>query len=219
MLVVIAGAHGTVARHLTRQLVAGGDAVRGLIRNPGHAADLEADGAEPVVCDQESARAEDIAEAVRGADAAVFAAGAGPGSGPERKWTVDRDGAIKLLQAARDAGVRRYVIVSSVGAEAPPDGDDVFSVYLRAKAEADAAVATSDRDWTIVRPGRLTDDPGTGRAKLTTEPHRAEITREDTAGVLAAVLREPASARLIVYANGGEDSIGDALAALIGASS
>jgi len=218
MLVVIAGAHGAVARHLTRQLVAGGDAVRGLIRNPDHAADLEADGAEPVVCDLESARAQDIAEAVRGADAAVFAAGAGPGSGPERKWTVDRDGAIKLLQAARDAGVRRYVIVSSVGAEAPPDGDDVFSVYLRAKAEADAAVATSDRDWTIVRPGRLTDDPGTGRAKLTTEPHRAEINREDTAGVLAAVLREPASARLIVYANGGEDSIGDALAALIGAS-
>jgi nucleoside-diphosphate-sugar epimerase len=218
MLVVIAGAHGAVARHLTRQLVAGGDAVRGLIRNPDHAADLEADGAEPVVCDLESAAADEIAEAVRGADAAVFAAGAGPGSGAERKWTVDRDGAIKLLEAARDAGVRRYVIVSSVGAEAPPDGDDVFSVYLRAKAEADAAVATSDRDWTIVRPGGLTDDPGTGRVRLTTEPHRAEITREDTAGVVAAVLREPASARLIVYANGGEDRIGDALAALSGAS-
>src|SRR5690349_24306457 len=101
MLVVIAGAHGAVARHLTRQLVAGGDAVRGLIRNPDHAADLEADGAEPVLCDLESASAPEIAEAVRGADAAVFAAGAGPGSGAERKWTVDRDGAIKLLQAAR----------------------------------------------------------------------------------------------------------------------
>ena len=113
---------------------------------------------------------EDVAAAIAGADAVVFAAGAGPGSGAERKLTIDRDGAIKLLAAARSAAVERYVIVSSIGAEEPPDGDDVFSVYLRAKAQADAALAASDRAWTIVRPGFLTDEPGTGRARLTAGP-------------------------------------------------
>src|SRR3954468_1496283 len=108
MLVAIAGAHGQVARHLTRLLAARGDAVRGLIRNPGHADDLRADGAEPVLCDIESASAGEVAEAIGDADAVVFAAGAGPGSGAARKWTVDRDGAIKLLEAAQLRGVRRY---------------------------------------------------------------------------------------------------------------
>ena len=149
-----------MARRLARLLANRGDRVRGLIRNPEHADDLRADGAEPVVCDLESASTAALAEAIGGADAVVFAAGAGPGSGAERKLTVDRDGAIKLLDAAVSAGVTRYVIVSSVGAESPPDDDDVFSVYLRAKAEADAAVVQSDRDWTVVRPGILTDDSG-----------------------------------------------------------
>ena len=114
-----------------------------------------------------------MAAAIAGADAVVFAAGAGPGSGAERKLTIDRDGAIKLLAAARSAAVERYVMVSSIGAEEPPDGDDVFSVYLRAKAQADAALAESDRAWTIVRPGFLDDEPGTGRARLTTGPSAA----------------------------------------------
>ncbi|HEV3378477.1 MAG TPA: SDR family oxidoreductase, partial [Thermoleophilaceae bacterium] len=161
MDVVIAGGHGKIGRRLARLLVARGDRVRGLIRNPDHSEDLRADGSEPVLCDLEPADVSSVAEAVSGADAVVFAAGAGPGSGAERKLTMDRDGAIKLLSAAQQAGVPRYVIVSSVGAESPPDGDDVFSVYLRAKAEADQALMDSDRDWTVVRPGMLTDEPGT----------------------------------------------------------
>jgi nucleoside-diphosphate-sugar epimerase len=210
--VAIAGAHGQVARRLTRLLAERGDRVIGLIRNPDHADDLRSDGAEPVVCDLETAAADDIARAIEGADAVVFAAGAGPGSGTERKWTMDRDGAIKLLDAARTAGVERYVIVSSVGAESPPDDDDTFSVYLRAKAEADAAVSASDRAWTIVRPGMLTDDPGTGRVRIQTEPIRDHVSRDDVAGVLAAVLAQPRSAGQILYVVAGDTPLAEAIA-------
>jgi len=216
MDVVIAGGHGKVGRRLATLLVARGDRVRGLIRNPDHAADLRADGSEPVVCDLEQAGVADVAAAIAGADAVVFAAGAGPGSGAQRKLTVDRDGAIKLLAAARSAAVERYVIVSSIGAEQPPDGDDVFSVYLRAKAQADAAVAASDRAWTIVRPGSLTDDPGTGRVRLTADPVRGDVSRDDVAAVLAEVLHEPRSIRHTFYAVGGDDPVPEALAALLG---
>jgi nucleoside-diphosphate-sugar epimerase len=215
MLVAVAGGHGQIARHLARMLVARGDSVRGLVRNPDHAADLREDGSEPVVCDLEAASPEEVAEAIAGADAVVFAAGAGPGSGAERKLTMDRDGAVKLLDAARAAGVERYVIVSSIGAESPPSGDDVFSVYVRAKAEADAAVTASDRAWTVVRPGRLTDEPGTGRALITIEPNRGYVSREDVAAVLAAVLARPASAGKILYVNGGEDPVEAALDELL----
>ena len=216
MDIVIAGGHGKIARHLTPLLVARGDRVRGLIRNPDHAADLRDDGSEPVVLDLEQASVEDVARAIAGADAVVFAAGAGPGSGAERKLTLDRDGAIKLLAAAASAGVERYVIVSSIGAEAPPEGDDVFSVYLQAKAQADAALTASDRAWTVVRPGSLTDAPGTGRARLTTEAVRGEVSRADVAATLAEVLHEPRSARLTFYVVGGEEPIAQALAALLG---
>jgi uncharacterized protein YbjT (DUF2867 family) len=212
MIVAIAGAHGKIARRLTKLLVADGNQVRGLIRNPDHADDLSADGSEPVHCDLEKSGVEEVARVITGADALVFAAGAGPGSGAERKLTIDRDGAIKLLEAARSAAVERYVIVSSVGAESPPDGDDVFSVYLRAKAEADRALADSDRDWTIVRPGALTDDPGTNRARIDTEPVRGKVSRDDVAAVLAAVLDAPASTRQILYVNAGEDPVEQALA-------
>jgi nucleoside-diphosphate-sugar epimerase len=215
MDVAIAGAHGQIARALTRLLGARGDRVRGLIRNPDHADDLRADGAEPIICDLETADADAVAEAIAGADAVVFAAGAGPGSGAARKLTVDRDGATKLLDAARAADVHRYVIVSSVGAESPPDDDSVFSVYLRAKSEADRAVQASDRAWTIVRPGPLTDDPATGRVRLGTEPFRDAVRREDVAEVLAAVLAEPRSAGLVLYLAAGDVPVGDALAATL----
>ena len=212
MLVAIAGAHGKIALRLTGLLAARGDQVTGLIRNPDHAADVRAAGAEPVLCDLEHASVEEIAGAVKGADAVVFAAGAGAGSGAERKLTMDRDGAIKLLDATADIG-GPYLIVSSVGAESPPpeSDDDVFSVYLRAKAEADAAVKASDRPWTIVRPGRLTDDPGTGRIRLDTDPFRGEVARDDVAEALAALLHDPRAARRIVYVNGGEEPIADAI--------
>jgi uncharacterized protein YbjT (DUF2867 family) len=215
MDVAIAGAHGQIGRRLARLLAARGDSVRGLIRNPDHSADVRSDGAEPVVCDLESASVADVAKAIEGADAVVFAAGAGPGSGAERKLTVDRDGAVKLLSAAQQAGAPRYVIVSSVGAESPPGGDDVFSVYLRAKAEADRALMDSDRDWTIVRPGMLTDEPGEGRVQIRTEPVRAEVSRDDVAAVLAAVVDESRAVGRVLYVVGGEDPIQDALVAAL----
>jgi uncharacterized protein YbjT (DUF2867 family) len=216
VVVAIAGGHGKVARRLARVLVARGDRVRGLIRNPEHAADLRADGSEPDLCDIEAAGVEEIAAAIAGADAVVFAAGAGPGSGAERKLTLDRDGAVKLIEAARSAGVERYAMVSSVGAESPPAGNDVFSVYLRAKAEADRALAESDRAWTIVRPGRLTDDPGTGRVWIGGEPFRGEVPRDDVAAVLAAVVHEPRSEGRILYLSAGDEPIERALEAALG---
>ena len=211
MDVAIAGAHGRIARRLARLLVARGDTVPGLIRKREHVDDLRADGTEPVLIDLEAAGPAEIAEAIKGADAVVFAAGAGPGSGPERKLTVDRDGAIKLLEAARAADVPRYVMISSVGAEDPPGDDDVFSVYLRAKADADRALVESDRDWTIVRPGFLTDDPGAGRVRIQTQPIRAKVPRDDVAAVLVAALGEPRSGGLTLYVVGGEDPVEQAL--------
>jgi uncharacterized protein YbjT (DUF2867 family) len=197
-------------------LAARGDRVIGLIRNPDHAAEVRSAGAEPVVCDLEQASLQELAEAVADADAVVFAAGAGPGSGAERKLTVDRDGAIKLLDATAD-GAPRYVMVSSVGAEDPPAGDEVFSVYLRAKAEADAAVMATERDWTIVRPGGLTDDPGTGLVRIDSAPFRGQIPRDDVAELLALVLHDPRATRHILYVNGGDEPIEQALQAVVAA--
>lgn len=215
MDVAIAGGHGKVARRLARRLVARGDRVRGLIRNPAHADDLRADGSEPVVCDLEQATADDVAQAIGGADAVVFAAGAGPGSGAERKWSMDRDGAIKLLAAARVADLERYVMIGSIGAENPPAGDDVFSIYLRAKAEADRALMASDRAWTIVRPGHLTDEPGRGTVHIDVDPVRGDVSRDDVAAVLDAALHEPRSVDMILYVVAGEDPVVEALEAAL----
>jgi cytosine deaminase len=216
MIVAIAGGHGQIALRLTSLLVAGGDRVIGLIRNPDHAADVEHAGAVSVVCDLERATVDEVTSAISGADAAVFAAGAGPGSGAERKLTVDRDGAIKLLHAATAAGVTRFVIVSSIGAEDPPGGDDVFSVYLRAKAAADDAVKASNRAWAIVRPGPLTDEEGTGLVRIDTEPFRGAVPRADVAAVLDRVLRHTRATGVVLYVGGGEEpverAVNDALA-------
>ena len=214
-MIAIAGGHGKIALALTQRLSARGEAVVSLIRNPDHAEDVREAGGQPVLCDLERAGVPQIAEAITGASAVVFAAGAGPGSGPERKWTVDRDGAIKLLRAAVAVDARRYLIISSVGAEAPPSGEDTFSVYLRAKAEADEAVQTSDREWTIVRPGRLTGNPATGHVRIDLEPFRGEVPREDVAVVLDALLHQPRAARRILYVNGGEDSVEQGLDAVL----
>ena len=216
MIVAIAGAHGKIAVALTRLLTGGGDEVLGLIRNPDHASEISDGGARPAVCDLEQATVEEIAGLIDGADAVVFAAGAGPGSGAERKLRMDRDGAIKLLEAARTAGVQRYVIISAVGAENPSSGDDVFSVYLRAKAEADEAVRASDRDWTVLRPGGLTDEPGSGRVRIESEPFGGRIARSDVAGVLARLLPDPRSYGSVLYLNGGEEPIEQALDRVLG---
>lgn len=212
MRVAIAGAHGKIAMHLSRLLADRGDAVVGLIRNPAHSDEVRAAGAEPVVCDLEQATVDQVAAGIGEVDAVVFAAGAGPGSGAERKLTMDRDGAIKLLHAS---GSARYVMVSSVGADNPPSDDDVFSVYLRAKAEADQAVMESGREWTIVRPGRLTDDPGTGRLRVDETPFRGEVARADVAALLAEVVHQPAASGHVLYVNGGDTPIADALRALV----
>jgi uncharacterized protein YbjT (DUF2867 family) len=218
VVVAIAGAHGQIALRLIPLLVERGDGVIGLIRNPEHAGDVNAAGASPVLCDLEHAPVEEIAVLIQEADAVVFAAGAGPGSSAERKLTMDRDGAIKLLAAAGRIGAGRYVIVSAVGAEDPPDDDDVFSVYLRAKAEADAAVMESDRLWTVVRPGGLTDDPGTGRVRLLAEPYRGRVPRDDVAAVLARLLPDGRTAGLVLYLNGGDVPIDEAIEAAVGSS-
>ena len=210
-MVAIAGGHGKVGLRLTERLGGRGEGVISLIRNPDHAGGVRARGGEPVVCDLERAGVSEIAAVIRGAGAVVFAAGAGPGSGPQRKLTMDRDGAIKLLEAAAAVGVPRYLMVSSVGAEAPPDGDDVFSFYLRAKADADAALRASDRDWTILRPGRLTDTPGSGRVRIDLEPFRGEIPRDDVAAVLDLLLVERGALGRVLYVNAGDASIAQAL--------
>jgi nucleoside-diphosphate-sugar epimerase len=215
MTVAIAGGHGKIALRLAALLSARGEEVISLIRNPDHADDVVAGGGRPVVCDLEHAEVSEVATAIEGATAVVFAAGAGPGSGAERKLTVDRDGAIKLLHAAVAAGAARYVMISSVGAEAPPDGDEVFSVYLRAKADADAAVQASDREWTIVRPGSLSDDPGTGQVRLDLEPYHGNVPRDDVAAVLDAVLQDARTAGRTFYLNGGDVAIEHALDAIL----
>jgi uncharacterized protein YbjT (DUF2867 family) len=216
--VAIAGANGQVAIRLGRLLVDRGDDVIGLIRNTKHAEEVRAAGVDPVACDLEHATVDQIAAAVGGSGAVVFAAGAGPGSGAARKLTMDRDGAIKLLDATGPDS-SRYVMLSAIGAEEPPDGDDVFSVYLRAKAGADAAIMASDRDWTIVRPGGLTNDAGTGRVRIDAAPFRGEIPRDDLAVLLAGVLHDPRARRQILYVNGGHEPIDQALeVALMGAS-
>jgi uncharacterized protein YbjT (DUF2867 family) len=211
MDVVVAGGHGKVGLRLLRLLAERGDRARGLIRRAEQAGDLEAVGAEPVPCDME---AEDrLAPFVEGADAIVFAAGAGPGSGPDRKRTVDLGAAVKLIEAAKEAGIDRYAIVSSIGADDPSAGSEQMRPYLEAKAEADQALAASGLDFTIVRPGRLTDDPGTGRVAAG-DLARGEIPREDVAATLVAVLDEPGTIGKAFNVVQGETPIEEAVRAL-----
>ncbi|MCQ8192076.1 NAD(P)H-binding protein [Streptomyces rugosispiralis] len=219
MRIVIAGGHGQIALRLERLLTARGDEVAGIIRKPEQAGDLLASGTEPVVCDLESASLEDVVKHLENADAAVFAAGAGPGSGAARKDTVDHRSAVLFADAAERAGARRFLIVSSTGAshEPPPDTDPVFAAYLRAKAAADDDIRARDGlDWTVLRPGRLTNDPGTGRVKLTERAGRAEITRDDVAAVLVALLDEPRTAGRTLELINGDTAVADAVGAVAG---
>jgi uncharacterized protein YbjT (DUF2867 family) len=214
MDVVVAGGHGKVALRLERLLAGGGHRARGIVRNPEHVGDLEAAGAEAVVLDLEQASSEDVAGVLSGADAAVFAAGAGPGSGPARKRTVDLGAAVKLVEACRRAGVRRYVIVSSIGAH-DPAGSEAMRPYLEAKAEADAAVMASGLEWTVVRPGSLTDEPGTGLVRVETElGHRGPVPRDDVAATLVAVLQTPSTVGSVFELFAGDTPIAEALARL-----
>ncbi len=214
MRVVIAGGHGQIALQLERLLAERGDQPVGIVRNPDHVGDVEATGAAAVVLDLEQADVAALADALEGADAVVFAAGGGPGSGAARKETVDKGAAILLADAAEQAGVRRYLMVSSMGTDqADPDSDDVFQVYLRAKKAADDDLRARELDWTVVRPGRLTDDPGTGRVRVGTLERR-DIPRADVAAVLAGCLDSPATVGRTFDVLAGDVPLDQALAEL-----
>ncbi len=217
--IVIIGGHGTIARQLTELLVERGDAVVSVFRNPDHRAELEALGAEPFVCDIESATASDLVAAMTGADAVVFAAGAGPGSGAERKHTVDFEGSVKSAEAAEQAGVRRFVQISAIGVDdaVDPDLDEVWAAYVTAKRDADAALRASGLDWTILRPGGLTDDQPTGLVTLAEHTERGSIPRADVAAVIAAVLTFPDTAGHCWELISGESPLPAAVAAAVSA--
>lgn len=214
MIVSIVGGHGSIARHLTPLLTARGHSVRGLVRDEGQFADLRADGAEPVLCDVETVGGDDLDTALASSDIVVFAAGSGPGSGPDRKQTMDRDGAIASVRSAVRVGADRFVIVSSMGADDPPEDDEVFSVYLRAKAAADDAARAAEIDATIVRPGALTDDGSTGSVDIAESTGRGEIPRADVAAVFAELIDADSGRNTTFELIGGDTPIGDAVSAL-----
>jgi uncharacterized protein YbjT (DUF2867 family) len=215
MKIVIAGGHGKIALILEKLLSEAGHEPVGIIRNPAHTADVLAAGASPLLLDLESTTAEALADSLTDVGAVVFAAGGGPDSGPERKLTVDRDGAILLADAAAIAGVRRVVILSAMGSDSfDPESDDVFQVYLRAKSEADAYVRGLDLDWTIVRPGGLTDDAPTGQVQAAEATGTGSIPRADVAALIAALLADNLALNKQFEAISGDASIDSALRGL-----
>src|SRR3954454_16047718 len=212
MDVLVAGGHGQVALHLLRLLAERGHHGRGLIRNPDHAPELERIGAVPVLCDLET---DDAVPHVGAAGAIVFAAGAGPGSGAERKRTVDSGGAVKLIEAAEELGVQRYLMVSSMGAGDPESAPEAMRPYQQAKHDADEALAASALEWTIVRPGGLTDEPGSGRVAVAERLGRScSVPRADVALVLVESLTSPRTVRRTFELLEGDVPVARALAAL-----
>jgi uncharacterized protein YbjT (DUF2867 family) len=215
MRIAIAGGHGAIALHLETLLSSQGHEAVAIIRNPDQAGDVLAAGGIPVVIDLEKVDAETLARDLQGIDAVVFAAGAGPNSTAERKYTVDRDGAILLADAAELAGISRYVLVSSMGADDfDADSDDVFQIYLKAKSEADASVRGRQLEWTIIRPGGLTDDTPTGEVTLAESTGRGTIARADVAALIAAAIVDGIAIGAQFEAISGETPIPDALAAV-----
>jgi uncharacterized protein YbjT (DUF2867 family) len=215
MDVAVVGGHGNVALRLLRLLSERGDRARGLIRNPDHAGDVEATGATAVGADIENLDADAIARSIAGVEAIVFAAGAGAGSGPARKRTVDYGGAVKLIEVARMNDISRYVMVSAIGVNHPERWSDEMRPYYEAKADADRELTESGLDYTIVRPGGLTDDPGTNLIAAAPDLGRyGQIPRDDVAATLLGCLDEPATVGKAFDLLEGETSIPEALAAL-----
>src|SRR5580704_3495605 len=214
MRVVIAGGHGKIALLLEHLLAERGDQAVGLIRNPGHVTDVRKASAEAVICDLEAASAGDVTVLLSGADAVVFAAGAGPGSGAARKDSVDRAASVLMAGAAEQAGVRRFVQVSSMGAGQPPRSgtDEVWAAYITAKTAAEADLRARDLDWTILRPGGLTDAPPADRVRLAVPPvPRGSVPRADVAGVIVALLDDPESRHLTLELVSGDSPIDEAV--------
>jgi uncharacterized protein YbjT (DUF2867 family) len=212
----VAGGAGKIGLRLLRVLNQNGHRGRGLIRNEEQTAALRSAGAEPALVDLESVSVPDLAIAIQGADSVVFAAGAGPGSGEERKWTVDYGAAVKLIEAAQHEGIRRYVIVSSMGAADPEaaGASGTFAVYLQAKHDADEKLRASGLDYTIVRPGMLTDDAGTGKVSIGERLDRGEIPRDDVAAVLFATLDAENATGKDFDLIGGDTPVDQAVASL-----
>lgn len=215
MRIAIIGGHGQIALQLTRLLSERGNVVQAVIRNPAHAGDVEAVGGQPIVLDLERLDAKELAGALGGADAVVFAAGAGPGSGAERKYTVDRDGSVLLAEAAELAGIRRFVQISTMGAGLPAtSGDESWVAYIDAKTQAENDLRARTLDWTILRPGRLTDDAGTGQVLLADSVPPGSISRADVAAVLAELLiTGSGSGRTLELVSGGA-TVEESVAAL-----
>jgi nucleoside-diphosphate-sugar epimerase len=210
--VVIVGGHGQIAMRLAKILAERGDSPRGIIRKTEQADDLEKIGAEPIVLDIENV--DDINDAFAGSDAVVFAAGAGPGSGPARKLTVDYGGAVKSVDAAIANEIRRFVIVSSIGSNRPESWSDQMRPYQEAKSDADKYLVESGLDYTVIRPGGLTDDPGTGKVEIAERVEYGQVTRDDVAAVIAECLTADNSIGKSFDLLNGETPIAEALAAL-----
>jgi uncharacterized protein YbjT (DUF2867 family) len=211
--VLVAGAHGKTARRLVRMLAEDGHEVRGLVRKVDQLPDVEADGAEPLLVDLEVEEVEGaVGEAVEGRDAIIFAAGAGPGSGAARKKTMDYGGAVKLVEAAEEHGVRRYLMLSSMGAGDPGGGSEAMRPYLIAKTRADERLQESGLDYTIIRPGSLTDEEGTGRIEAAQSlGRRGEVSRDDVARTFADALEVENTYRKTFEILAGDTPIREAL--------
>ncbi|OBI29895.1 SDR family oxidoreductase [Mycobacterium sp. E2238] len=209
--IIVIGGHGKVALQLTRILTERGDEVSSVFRNPDHSDDVAATGAKPVVADIEQLDTDALVRLLAGHDAVVFSAGAGGGN-PDRTYAVDRDAAIRVIDAAEREAVKRFVMVSYFGA-GPDHGvpqDDSFFAYAEAKAAADAHLRASGLDWTVLGPGRLTLEPPTGR--ITLGRGKGEVSRADVALVAAAALADDSTVGRTIDFNNGEVPIAEALA-------
>jgi uncharacterized protein YbjT (DUF2867 family) len=212
--IAIVGGNGQVARHVIVQLVADGHEPVALVRNPAYKHDLEQLGAHVRMLDIEQDEADHFAAAFAGCDAVVFSAGGGPDGNIDRKRTVDLGGSLKSIEAGRQAGIDRFVQISAINVDRPlpDDAQPVWKAYVEAKRDADAALRDSGLDWTILRPGRLTDDEGTGHVTLGEDVGRGEIPRADVAAVVVAVLDDPTSIGRQWNVVGGQTPVDEAVA-------
>ncbi|MGY0389398.1 SDR family oxidoreductase [Nocardioides sp. WG-D5] len=217
MRIAIVGGHGKVALHLHPILAAAGHTPLALVRSESYRDELEALGAEVGLLDIENQDADGFAAAFAGCDAVVFAAGGGPDGNKERKRTVDLEGSTKSIAGAKEAGIKRFVQVSAINVDepVPADAGEVWKAYVEAKRDADIALRDSDLEWTILRPGGLTDEPGTGRVKLAPKLDRDTIPRADVAAVIAAVIDDAATVGKQWELVSGDATVDEAIAAVL----